>query len=105
MRIEHAFRDEKSMRFGFQRRSVHLSTVERYDHLFAIAAVAMLLLVMRGAHVERCGMHRGFKANTSAARTHSLLRLGLCFLWRLRLRRPPVRLMYRAFAGSFDGAP
>ena len=102
MRIEHAFRDEKSMRFGFQLRSVHLTTVERYDRLFAIAAVAMLLLVMLGAEVERLGLHYGFKANTSRARTHSLLRLGLHFLWRLNLRRPRIRLMQQAFAGVFD---
>ena len=102
MRIEHAFRDQKSMRFGFQLRSVRLSTVERYDRLFAIAAVAMLLLVMLGAHVERQGLHKGFKANTSRARTHSLLRLGLHFLSRLRLRQPPTRQMLRAFAGDLD---
>lgn len=103
MRIEHAFRDEKSMRFGFQLRSVHLSNTDRYDRLFAIAAVAMLLLVMLGAYVESRGLHRGFKANTSSARTHSLFRLGLHFLPRLRLRRYHTRLILKAFAGDFDG--
>ena len=103
MRIEHAFRDEKSMRFGFQLRSVHLTTTDRYDRLFAIAAVAMLLLVMLGAYVEKRGLHRGFKANTSSARTHSLLRLGLHFLQRLHLRRYQTRLILKAFAGEFDG--
>jgi len=102
MRIEQAFRDEKSMRFGFQLRSVRLTSRDRYDRLFAIAAVAMLLLVMLGAYVEHHGFHKGFKANTSPERTHSLLRLGLHFLWRLRLRRAPTRLMLRAFAGVFD---
>lgn len=102
MRIEHAFRDEKSLRFGFQLRSVHLTTVERYDRLFAIAAVAMLLLGTLGAYVEKRGLHRGFKANTSKKRTHSLLRLGLHFLLRLHLRRPPLRLMLLAFTHAFD---
>jgi hypothetical protein len=104
MRIEHAFRDEKSMRFGFQLRSVHLSTTARYDRLFAIAAVAMLLLVMLGAYVERRGMHKGFKANTSSTRTHSLFRLGVYFVHRLRLRRHHTRLILKAFAGDFDVA-
>jgi hypothetical protein len=104
MRIEQAFRDEKSLRFGFQLRSVRLSTIERYDRLFAIAALAMLLLVMLGAHVERHDQHKQFKANTSRERTHSLFRLGLHFLLRLRLRRPPTRLMFQAFAGAFDAS-
>jgi len=42
------------------------------------------------------------RANTSRARTHSLLRLGLHFLSRLRLRQPPTRQMLRAFAGDLD---
>jgi hypothetical protein len=102
MRIEHAFRDQKSMRFGFQLRSVRLTTVDRYDRLFAIAAIAMLLLATLGAYVEHHGLHRGFKANTSHQRTHSLLRLGLFFLLRLRLRHVPTRLMFQTFAGGFD---
>jgi len=103
MRIEHDFRDHKSMRFGFQLRSVHLSTCDRYDRLLAIAAVAMLLLVNLGAYVERRGLHRGFKANTDPKRTHSLLHLGLGFLLRIRLRMPRQRLFTAAFAGALDG--
>jgi Transposase DDE domain len=104
MRIEHNFRDHKSMRFGFQLRSVHLTTCDRYDRLLAIAAVAMLLLVNLGAYVEKLGLHRGFKANTDPKRTHSLLRLGLNYISRLRLRMPRWRLFTAAFAGALDGA-
>lgn len=98
MRIEHNFRDHKSMRFGFQLRSVRLTTTDRYDRLLAIAAVAMLLLVNLGAYVERRGLHQRFKANTDPRRTHSLLHLGLAFLLRVCLRAPKVRLFRYAFA-------
>jgi len=101
MRIEESFRDHKSMRFGFQLRSVKLSTVARYERLLSIAAVALLLLVNLGAYVEDRGLAMGYKANTAAARTHSLFQLGLAFLRRLGLRRPPKRLLGWAF--SADG--
>jgi hypothetical protein len=97
MRIEETFRDHKSMRFGFQLRSVKLSTTERYDRLLAIAAVALLLLINLGAYVEDRGLAAGFKANTAPGRTHSLFQLGLAFLPRLGLRRPPRRLLAWVF--------
>jgi hypothetical protein len=103
MRIEHNFRDHKSLRFGFQLRSVRLTTPPRYDRLLAIAAVALLLLVHLGAHVEARGLHRGFKANTDPARTHSLFRLGLNWLRRLHLRRLGGRLLRRCLDVSFEG--
>jgi hypothetical protein len=93
MRIEQNFRDHKSMRFGFQLRSVKLSTAERYERLLAIAAVALLLLILLGARVEKEGLAARYKANTSAARTHSLFHLGLAFLGCLGLRRPPKRFL------------
>lgn len=103
MRIEHNFRDHKSMRFGFQLRSVHLTTAVRYDRLLAIAAVAFLLLVNIGAYAERRGLHRGIKANTDAKRTHSLFQLGLRLMLELHLRAPRQRLFLECFAGDFDG--
>lgn len=104
MRIEHNFRDHKSMRFGFQLRSVRLSTTDRYDRLLAIAALAMLLLVNLGAYVERRGLSRGFKANTDPQRTHSLFRLGLAYLLQAGLRMPRKRLFYLAFTGGLDSS-
>lgn len=100
MRIEHNFRDHKSLRFGFQLRSVRRTTPARYDRLFAIAALAMLLLVNLGAYVEWHGLQHGFKGNTDPQRTHSLLRLGLAFMTRLHLRRPRLRLLAWAFSSS-----
>jgi hypothetical protein len=92
------------MRFGFQLRSVRLSTVDRYDRLFAVAAVAMLLLVMVGAYVESHGLQNRFKANTSREGTHSLLWLGLHFLMRLHPRRHQSRLILKAFAEGVGAA-
>lgn len=98
MRIEENFRDHKSMRFGFQLRSVKLTQTERYDRMFAISAVALLLLICLGAYVEDRGFAKGYRANTTEDRTHSLVQLGLGFLKRLSLRRPPKRLMTWAFS-------
>jgi hypothetical protein len=97
MRIEQGFRDDKSLRFGFQLRSVHLTTPERYDRLFAIATLSLLLLVNIGALVEKRGWHRTFKANTDPARTHSLFHLGLAYFDSLGLRAPQVRLFLFCF--------
>lgn len=102
MRIEHSFRDHKSLRFGFQLRSVSLSHRDRYDRLLAIAAAALLLLVLVGLSAERRGLARTFRANTAAVRTHSLLFLGLAFLSRLHTR-PSSLMLCRAFDRPFAG--
>jgi len=93
MRIEEGFRDHKSMRFGFQMRSVKLSSPERWDRLLLIAALAILLLGHIGAVAEQRGLQRGYKANTSKERTHSLPHLGPAFLKVLALRQPRWRLL------------
>lgn len=98
MRVEESFRDRKSMRFGFQLRSVHLTKTVRYERLLAVAAVALLLLINLGAYVEDRGLARGYRANTETGRTHSLFQLGLGFLHRLKLRRPAQRLFCWAFS-------
>jgi hypothetical protein len=103
MRVEHNFRDHKSMRFGFQLRSVKLSTVGRYDNLFAVAAIALLLLTLIGARVESLGLHRQFKANTDPGRTHSLFHLGLAFLHRLKYSFTPDYLLQFCLLIEFEG--
>lgn len=103
MRIEHAFRDHKSLRFGFQLRSVCLSSPRRCDHLLSIAALAFLCLVLLGAKVKEKGLHRGFKANTSNDRTHSLFYLGLAFIHRLRLKRIPFEFLSFCLDSSLEG--
>ena len=103
MRIEHNFRDHKSLRFGFQLRSVRLTTPARYDRLFAIATVALLLLVHIGATAEQRGLAKRFKANTDTARTHSLFTLGLAWLHLLHLRALGARLLARCLDVSLEG--
>ena len=103
MRIEHNFRDHKSLRFGFQLRAVRLSTQDRYDRLLAIAAVAMLLIVLIGAKAERSGLARTFRANTAKTRTHSLFSLGIVLFHRLRLRVVPFRFLAPCFQEDLRG--
>jgi hypothetical protein len=93
MRIEEGFRDHKSYRFGFQLRSVKLSRIDRYERLLAVAAVALLLLILLGGYIEDRGLDHNFRANTEMRRTHSLFTLGLAFLPRIGLRRPPTSLL------------
>jgi hypothetical protein len=103
MRIEHNFRDHKSLRFGFQLRAVRLTTPARYDRLFAIATVALLLLVHIGAATEKRGLARRFKANTDTARTHSLFTLGLAWLHLLHLRGLGPRLLGHCLDVPLEG--
>lgn len=103
MRIEHNFRDHKSYRFGFQLHAVQLTKPDRYDRLLDIATVAMMLLVNLGAAVEHRGLHRGFKANTDPARTHSLFQLGLAFLDRAVFDKPRRRILYCCFEAALAG--
>lgn len=103
MRIEHNFRDHKSMRFGFQLRSVRLSSTERYDRLLAIAALALLFLVLIGSEVVRRQLDRSFRANTSTSRTHSLFSLGLAYARRLSLGPPRIRRLLSCFDPLLEG--
>lgn len=103
MRIEHNFRDHKSMRFGFQLRSVRLSSAARYDRLLAIAAIAVLFLVLIGSEVVRRHLDRGFRANTSQQRTHSLFSLGLAFARRHSLGPPRIRRLLLCFDPVLEG--
>jgi hypothetical protein len=103
MRIEHNFRDHKSMRFGFQLRSVRLSSADRYDRLLAIAAIAMLFLVLIGSEVVRRHLDRAFRANTSKSRTHSLFSLGLAYARRHALGPPRTRRLLSCFDPVLEG--
>jgi hypothetical protein len=105
MRIEHNFRDHKSMRFGFQLRSVRLSSSERYDRLLAIAALAILFLVLIGAEVEHRKLHLSFRANfiKDGPRTHSLFSLGLAYVRRLALGPPRIRRILACFDVVLEG--
>ena len=50
-----------------------MSTPQRRDHLWLIAAVARTLLTVLGAASERCGIDRDLRVNTVKTRTHLLL--------------------------------
>lgn len=74
--IEPTFRDQKEFRFGMGLYNVSVSTPERRDRLFFIAAVACVLLTVLGAASEAIGMDKMLRANTVKRRTHSLFRQG-----------------------------
>ena len=74
--IEPTFRDQKDIRFGMGMYNVSVSTPERRDRLFFIAAVACVLLTVLGAASEAIGMDKMLRANTVKRRTHSLFRQG-----------------------------
>lgn len=74
--IEPTFRDQKNIRFGMGMYNVSVSTPERRDRLFFIAAVACVLLTVLGAASEAIGMDKMLRANTVKRRTHSLFRQG-----------------------------
>lgn len=71
--IEESFRDVKNPRLGFGMSQARVSTPQRRDRLWLIAAVALTLLTLLGAASERCGMDRDLRVNTVKTRTHSLL--------------------------------
>lgn len=74
--IEPTFRDQKDIRFGMGMYNVSVSTAERRDRLFFIAALACVLLTVLGAASEAIGMDKMLRANTVKRRTHSLFRQG-----------------------------
>lgn len=82
--IEQTFRDHKSVRFGLQMRCVRLQRPERWDRMLALAAIACWFFVALGRWVEQQQLHRRFRANTVARRTHSLFTLGRHWVDRLK---------------------
>jgi hypothetical protein len=102
--IEPGFRDIKDIRFGMGLSATRIGEPTRRDRLLLINAVAMVLLMIRGAAGESLGMARQLKSNTSKTRTHSLFRQG-CMLyelippcqstdWRRSWRASPQRYCY-----------
>jgi hypothetical protein len=77
--IEPYFRDIKDHRFGMGLSSTHISTTERRDRLFFIAAIAIALLTILGAAGENIGFDKKLKVNTVKTRTHSLLNQGIFY--------------------------
>lgn len=105
MRIEHAFRDHKSFRFGFALRHLTLSSAKRYDHVLAISTLALLILMLLGKKAEALGIAKTFRANTVKTRTHSLFLLGLFLLHRLKLYRVPISMKALCLEDSLPGIP
>ncbi len=89
--IECGFRDAKDPRFGMGMGSMRVSTPDRRDRLWLIAAFAVALLTLLGVAGEALGYDRHLKSNTAKHRTHSLFRQG-CMLYDLIPNMPEVRL-------------
>lgn len=75
--IEEMFRDVKDLRYGMGMSWTRISSPERRDRLFFIAAIAIALLTLLGEAGESIGMDRSLKANTVTRRTLSLVRQGI----------------------------
>ena len=97
--IECAFRDAKNIRFGMGMGAVHVSTPQRRDRLWFVAAIAVALLTLLGATSEAVGYDRLLKSNTSKKRTHSLFRQG-CMIYDLIPMMPELWL--RPIIEKFD---
>lgn len=64
MQIEEAFRDLKSMRYGFSLRFSGTYKKERLQILLLIATIATYILWLLGKASELLGVHRHYQANT-----------------------------------------
>lgn len=73
---ELAFRDEKDLNFGFGLQDTSIGAPERRDRFLFLFMLATWILTLLGAAGEQIGCDRQLKANTTAKRTHSLLRQG-----------------------------
>lgn len=74
--IEEKFRDIKDPHFGMGLSQTRISSTRRRDRILMLCAIATTLLTLLGAAGESIGLDRGMKANTSKARSHSLLNQG-----------------------------
>ena len=64
MRIEEAFRDLKSTRFGLSLELHHTYQLERLQVLLLIASLALMVAWIIGKATEHTGQHRHYQANT-----------------------------------------
>ncbi len=90
--IESGFRDVKDRRFGLGMGEIRVSTPERRDRLWLVAALAIAFLTVLGASGEALGYDRMLKTNTAKTRQHSLFRQG-CMLYELIPNMPKERLL------------
>jgi hypothetical protein len=65
MKIEEAFRDVKSTRFGLSLELHRTYQVERLQILLLIATLALMVAWLMGKATELTGQHRHYQANTS----------------------------------------
>ena len=64
MKIEEAFRDVKSTRFGLSLELHRTYQVERLQTLLLIATLALMVAWLMGKATELTGQHRHYQANT-----------------------------------------
>ena len=101
--IESGFRDVKDRRFGMGMGEIRVSTPERRDRLWLVAALAIAFLTALGASGEALGYDRMLKTNTAKTRQHSLFRQG-CMLYELIPNMPKERLLplIKRFAAELE---
>ncbi|MEJ0049179.1 MAG: IS4 family transposase [Rhodospirillales bacterium] len=101
--IESGFRDVKDRRFGLGMGEIRVSTPERRDRLWLVAALAIAFLTVLGASGEALGYDRMLKTNTAKTRQHSLFRQG-CMLYELIPNMPKERLLplIKRFAAELE---
>jgi len=74
---ETSYRDEKNYYFGFGLYKSRIKNKFRRDRLFAIIALAIIVLTIIGDISEKLKLNKHIKANTTKHRTHSLFTQGL----------------------------
>ncbi len=96
--IEESFRDAKNEHSGMGLSATRIKSPGRRDRLLLVNAVATSLLTLLGAAGESLGMDRKLKANTSKARTHSLLFQGTYYYGALKhMRQERAEPLLRRF--------
>lgn len=92
MRIEEAFRDLKSIRFGFGLEHARTNRIDRIDAMVGIGALTTFVAVVAGLIAEDRNLARHHQANTAKRRVLSIVTLGCAVLeggadFRFRIRQ------------------
>lgn len=90
--IEETFRDFKDVRFGWGLKLCRIRRHDRRDRMLLALAIASTILTVTGKAVEKAGLSRLLRANTSLKRTHSLFLQGRFAYQASSTRSPPSAL-------------
>ena|ERR1700722_8908512 len=87
--IEHAFKDWKDVKHGWQLGGIRSTSTERLARLLIIPAVAFLLMMLHGLLGESRNLHRGLQCNSKKdKRCLSLWRVGVLLYTTVQRRLP-----------------